>query len=242
MNVLMVVCGDAEVSAAGASGKPVEQLRLPSRPDKAAVDPVLERLGDGRLVVAGTDADLAAVVLRLLRTERLGGVQVGFVPTDPGSAAAAIYGLPATAEPGAPDTPAGSGLAAAVDLALTGDVDPVPLVRDDAGGVLVGLGLLRRVRGVAYCDDDRILRGLAARLEVTPDPTATANTASGGLVVRVWSGSLFRRRTRGAEGRAMQLGCVPANVEHDGITTELPVKRWTWYRHTEDLRLVRGLR
>jgi hypothetical protein len=42
-----------------------------------------------------------------------------------------------------------------------------------------------------------------------------------------------------AAGRAVQLGCLPAAVLRDGIAART-TDRWTWYRHTEDLRLVRG--
>src|SRR5829696_2042488 len=138
-DALVLACENGTPSVAGwpAAEAGVEVARVPSRPGREAVDPVLDRLGDRRLVVAGTDADLAAVALRLLRTERLATVLVGFVPVTPAerpSAAAATFALPA-----APDR--------ALRLALLGEVDPVPLIRDDAGGVLVGLGLLRRLRG-----------------------------------------------------------------------------------------------
>ena len=44
----------------------------------------------------GTDADLAAVVLRLMRIERLTEVPVGYVPVDrEASAVARLWGLPA---------------------------------------------------------------------------------------------------------------------------------------------------
>ena len=39
-------------------------------------------------MVCGTDADLAAVVLRLLRTERLSAVPVGYVPSSASSSTA----------------------------------------------------------------------------------------------------------------------------------------------------------
>ena len=78
-----------------------------------------------RLVVAGTDADLAAVLVRLLRRDRL-DVELAYVPADRRSAAARLWGLPHGA--------------AAVELAREGVARPAPLVRDDAGGVLVGRG------------------------------------------------------------------------------------------------------
>jgi hypothetical protein len=46
------------------------------------------------------------------------------------------------------------------------------------------------------------------------------------------------RRPETFRGRAFQIGCEPATAEHDGITHPRPVRRWTWYRHTEDLRAI----
>ena len=196
---------------------------VPSRPGKAHVDAILSDLGDQRLVVAGTDADLNAVVLRLLRTERVAEVPLAFVPSSPDSEIAALWGLPT--DP-----------ARALDLALGGDPDKVPFLRDDVGGVLVGLGVISPVRGVGYCDDDNVLRGQATRLEITPDPDGGA-----GLVVRVIHKRLLGRKVRETAGRAFQLGCLPTAITSDGIAHARQMNKWTWYRHTEDLRLVRGL-
>lgn len=213
-DVVVVTCGDASWPGGGQSG------RLSPRPGREELDPVLSTLDGRRLVVCGTDADLAAVVLRVLRTGSLADVALAYVPSSSTSAVAALWGLPVLR-------------AEAAAVALRAEVDPVPLVRDDAGGVLVGLGVVRPVRGVAYCDNEVVLRGQAARIEVTPDPEH-------GLVVRVVRRGLLGRRIRAAAGRAVQLGCLPTTVVRDGIATATP-DRWTWYRHTEDLRLVRGL-
>jgi hypothetical protein len=48
-------------------------------------------------------------------------------------------------------------------------------------------------------------------------------------------------RSASAVGRAVQVGCLDAQVVSDGVAHPRPVTRWTWYRHTEPLRLVRGL-
>jgi hypothetical protein len=174
-----------------------------------------------RLVVAGTDADLAAVVLRLLRTERLAEVAVAYLPSDPDSAVADVWGLPTDAS-------------AAATLARYGEPDRVPLVRDDNGGVLLGRGELRPLRGVVYCDDQLVLRGQASRLVVTP-------SAPAGVDVRAVRLGVLGRRTNAALGRAVQIGCLATAVVVDGVPHPRPVTRWTWYKHTEDLRLVRGL-
>jgi hypothetical protein len=196
----------------------VESVRVPSRPGKAEIDPLLGE--HDHLVVSGTDADLNAVVLRLLRKEALSGVSVGFVPATPDSAVAGLWGLPTSP-------------LHALALALRGEVDPVPLIRDDVGGVLVGRGQLGMVRGVAYCDDRVALRGPASSIEVTPDPGGP------GLAVRVVKGAIFKRPTT-LYSRAFQIGCIPTRPRSDGVAYDRAMSRWTWYRHTEDLRLVRG--
>jgi hypothetical protein len=206
MSGVVLVCGSSAVPARPG----LTRVAVSARPGKAELEPVLADRPD-RVIVAGTDADLAAVVLRMLRAERL-DVAVGFVPSGR-SVVARLWGLPADA----------------LELAVDGEPSPFPLVRDDSGGVLVGRGTIGPVHGEAYCDDQLALRGKARRIEVTPDP-------AGGVTGRV-----LRIGRRGAEfhGRAFQTGCHPTTVTHDGITHPRPVPRWTWYRHTEDLRAVR---
>ncbi len=241
-DAVLIGCGDARLPGAGPAGGLVGSLvvrlpgagpagglvggsvggrvvRLPARPGREHVDPVLESAAPGaRLVVAGDDADLAAVVLRLLRTERLGELAVAYLPARRDSAVAAGFGLPRSA-------------GAAVSLARNGRPVPAPLLRDDAGGVLLGRGELRDVRGESYCDEHLVLRGGAARFTVSPDPP-------GGLLVEVRPPGLARA-TRTWRGRAVQLACEPARVWLDGVPHPRPVTRWTWYRHTADWLLVR---
>jgi hypothetical protein len=214
----MLGCGSAVTSGdwrklTARSGSVAHEI--PATPGKSDVDPIVKGMTDGHLVVHGSDADLAAVVLRLLRTERL-DVPVGYVPVDPGSRVARVWRLP-------PDP---------VAAALDGEVTPFPLVRDDNGGVLVGLGVLVRVRGTMYCDDQTPLRGAAERVEVTPHPEH-------GLRVRVVRKGLLRNKVGEYRGRAAQFGGEPIAPVHDGVTHPRSLNRWTWYRHTEDLRIVR---
>ncbi|MFD9896302.1 hypothetical protein ACFWY9_43730 [Amycolatopsis sp. NPDC059027] len=213
---IVVACG--EDSPGFEDIDDVTSIRVPSRPGKAEIDPLLGE--HDHLVVSGTDADLAAVVLRLLRKEQLAGVSVGFVPASPDSAVASLWGLPA--QP-----------VRALALALRGEVDPVPLIRDDAGGVLVGRGVLGMVRGVAYCDEQVALRGAARSVVVEPDAEGP------GLRVRVTKGTFFKRPTT-LYSRAFQIGCIPTRPTSDGVAYPRAMNRWTWYRHTQDLRLVRG--
>ena len=226
MGALVLACGkDAghAQSPALADRDDVELRRVPDRPGKDDVDHLVKGLDGRRLVVIGTDADLAAVVLRLHRGERLAEVTVGYVPTEADSTVASLWDLPLDA-------------GRAIDVALTGEVDPVPLIRDDSGGVLVGRGVISPVRGMAYCDESVVLRGQASRITVSPDPDRGA-----GLLVQVTKRALVVKRTTAARGRACQIGCVPAIVRLDGVPHPRPVTKWTWYRNTEDLRLARGL-
>jgi hypothetical protein len=223
---IVLACGNASLNSESpklTESNDITVHQVPQRPGKADVDALVSNLGDQRLVVAGTDADLNAVVLRLLRTEKVTEVPLAYVPTSPDSEFARLWNLPT--DPGR-----------ALDLALSGEVDPVPFLRNDAGGVLVGLGVISPVRGVGYCDDDNVLRGQATRLEVTPDPDRGA-----GLVVRVIHKRLFGQKSKSTAGRAFQLGCLPTAVTSDGIPHPRQMNKWTWYRHTADLRLVRGL-
>ncbi len=181
------------------------------------IDPLLA----GRVVVIGDDADLAAVVLRLLRRELLAQVIVGFA-TDRATEVTDLWSLPL----GAPG----------VDLAVAGDPDLVPVVRDDVGGVLVGLGRLFPVRGTVYLDETRLLSGGAAQVLVQPDTER-------GLAVTIVPNRMvgFGRSARTHRGRAVQIGTVPSMVVSDGTPHDRRMERWTFYKHTVPLRLARGI-
>lgn len=217
MAALILGCGTAVTSRdwrklAPSTGSGVHEI--PATPARNDVDPLLKSEDVDRVVVHGTDADLAAIVLRLVRIERVTDVAVGYVPVDrTQSTVARLWELPDDA----------------VDVALTGSDRPLPLVRDDAGGVLLGLGVVPSVRGTVYCDDAVALRGAAARIEVTPGPK--------GVAVQVVRGRL--RRPVAFEGRAVQFGIDATVPVRDGVPYPRSMTRWTWYRHTEDLRAVR---
>ncbi|MCE3555605.1 hypothetical protein LWC33_29695 [Pseudonocardia sp. RS11V-5] len=186
----------------------VPAVALPARPGKDDVDPVLKEREPRRVIVHGDDADLASVLVRLLRRDLL-HVEVAFVPAVRRSAAALAWELPRDA----------------AALALDGPARPTPLIRDDAGGVLVGRGVLRDVEGEAYCDNSLVLRGRVRRLVAVPGP--------GGV------SALPGKGVRAATGRALQIGSTGARVEVEGVPHPRPAPRWTWYRHTADWLLVR---
>ncbi|WP_132427027.1 hypothetical protein [Pseudonocardia endophytica] len=185
-------------------------VTLGARPGRDELDPVLAD-APSRVIVRGTDGDLAAVLVRLLRKELLGAVEVAFVPSGR-SPAARAWGLPSR--------PADAGR-----LALAGRATPVPLVRDDAGGVLAGRGEIRDLHGEAYCDATRVLNGTVHRLRVEAGPDGVS--------------VLGDRGVHAATGRALQIGFTGARVTHDGVEHPREVTRWAWYRHTEPWLLVR---
>lgn len=160
-----------------------------------------------RLVVVGSEADLASVLTRLLRTDRL-DVQVAHVRR-PWHARRALHGIPTR----------------------------VPLIRDDGGTVLVGAaywlgesGLEKgsppaNLTGEAVVDDDVLFDGAVTGVRIEPTPTLP------GLRASVLSRHM--RPGRWLTGRAAQLGTPGAIVVRDGVQAARPVKRSTFYRHTE---------
>ncbi|ALL78437.1 hypothetical protein AD006_06425 [Pseudonocardia sp. EC080610-09] len=183
----------------------VRSVTVPPRPGKDVVDPLLAEHPGARLIVHGDDADLAAVVLRLLRRSAL-ATEVAYLPVDRRSAAAANWGVPVSP-------------AAAARLARTGAARPEPLVRDDNGGVLVGRGEIPDLYGEAYCDATRVFRGRVPRLVVDAGPDG----------VRIRGG----RGVTAAQGRAIQIGTTGATPVRDGEPHPREIRRWAWYRHTE---------
>jgi hypothetical protein len=148
-----------------------------------------------RVVVVGSDADLAAVLTRLLRADRL-NVEVGHVRR------------PWHAQ-----------------RARTGPARRVPLIRDETGTVIVGGAEWRGdpLRGEAVVDDTVLFDGEVTGVRIEPIDTMP------GLRATV----LGKRRRRWITGRAAQLGTDAALVVRDGVPGPRPVRRSTFYRHTE---------
>jgi hypothetical protein len=172
-----------------------------------------------RLVVVGADADLAAVLSRLLRADRL-DVEVAYVPRRRTPATRA-YRLPAGWR--------------AARRARQGSAQRVPLIRDETGSVIVGAahwrptGEAQLLHGEAVVDDAVLFDGDVAGVRI--EPTA----ALPGLRARV-SGS---RSRRWLAGRAAQLGTTGAAVIRDGVPAPRATRRSTIYRNTEGWLLVR---
>lgn len=210
VRTVLEACGDHPVEFVG---------RRPGQ----SIDPLLAAMPrDGRILVVGDDADLAAVALRLLRKDLLGRVVVGYASPRRRTPFTDLWDLPRGAR--------------AVELAERGETDVVPLVRDDVGGVMVGVGYLGPVHGTVYVDEKRVLRGAARQLKIEPDPAK-------GLAVTVTRRRVLGvgRRPETTLGRAVQIGTAPTTVVSDGIPHPRAMDRWTFYKHTEPLRLVRGV-
>jgi hypothetical protein len=173
----------------------------------------------GRLVVVGADADLAAVLTRLLRADRL-DVEVAYVPPRR-TRATRIYRVPAGRR--------------AARRARRGSARRVTLIRDETGSVIVGrAGWLpaddrRLIRGEAVVDDTTLFDGDVASVRIEP------TLALPGLRARVRG-----VRRRWVAGRAAQLGCTGVTVLRDGVTAPRPARRSTFYRNVEGWLLVRG--
>jgi hypothetical protein len=150
-----------------------------------------------RLIVVGSDADLAAVLTRLLRADRL-DIEVAHLKRRWG-----------------------------VRRAISGAAQRVPLIRDETGTVIVGAAEWAGspLHGEAVVDDTVLFDGEVAGVRIEPTPTMP------GLRAAVLSGG--GRPGRWVAGRAAQLGTTGARVIRDGIAAPRPVRRSTFYRHTE---------
>jgi hypothetical protein len=165
-----------------------------------------------RLAVAGSDADLAAVLSRLIRTDAL-DVEVAHVPPGPRSWLA-------------------------TRRAMSGAARRVPLIRDDTGTALVGAALWlppqqgAALHGEAVVDDTTLFDGDVAGVRIEPTPELpglrAAVLAGPGRGAAVLAGP----RRRWVAGRAAQLGTTGALVMRDGTMGPRQVKRSTFYRHT----------
>ncbi|WP_156660945.1 peptidase M50 [Mycobacterium sp. 852002-51163_SCH5372311] len=171
-----------------------------------------------RLVVVGNDAELAGVLTRLLRADRL-DVEVAYVPRRR-TRATRTYRLPAGRR--------------AARRARRGSARRVPLIRDETGSVIVGRARwlppqdARSVHGEAVVDDKVLFDGDVT--EVWIEPT---------LAVPGLRAALYRPWRRWVSGRAAQLGTTGVIVVRDGVPAARTARRSTFYRHVEGWLLVR---
>jgi hypothetical protein len=167
-----------------------------------------------RLVVVGADADLAALLSRLLRADRL-DIEVAYVPPRR-TRATRVYRIPAGRR--------------AARRARRGPARRVPLIRDEAGAVVVGAAEWRGadgpLHGEAVVDDTTLFDGEAAAVRIAPTLSMPGLRAS-------------TRRGRWVAGRAAQLGSTGVTVVRDGVAAPRTARRSTFYRHVEGWLLVR---
>lgn len=172
-----------------------------------------------RLVVVGADADLATVLTRLLRLDRL-DVEMGYAPHRR-TAATRVYRLPTGRR--------------AARRARRGSARRVPLIRDETGVVIAGgavwQGAEGPLRGEAVVDDATLFDGEVAGVRV--EPIAMPPGVRAAVLTR------RGRPRRWLSGRAAQLGTTGAVVVRDGVRAALPVRRSTFYRNIEGWLLVR---
>lgn len=209
-----------EIAASPSVSHLGEPAFAPQQPD--------ERL---RVVVSGTDAALSAILTRMMRADYL-WAEVAYIPTDPASPAAVLWGIPATA----------------LDLAVDGPVRPIPCIRNDAGLAVAGSATLTNADGGPYIgeivvDNEVLLRsnGRGRQLGARLVPT----THAPGLAAATLRKARFRSRTLidaslTPSGRALQSGGESILVTVDGVPAKRPVERVTFYRHLRDIQAVRG--
>ena len=113
----------------------------------------------------------------------------------------------------------------------------MPLVRDDVGGVLVGAGSTSaRSTAPSTSTSTGCCAAPPSGCEVRTGPGEGPGRHRQPAAVR--SASAAGRTT--TLGRAVQIGTVPTTVVRDGVPYPRPMDRWTFYKHTEPLRLVGG--
>lgn len=197
---------------------PLTELTAHRVASAAEVDAAVQRCR--RLIVLGSDADLAMVLTRLLRTNRL-DVEVGYAARWP-TAATRAYRL-RTGRPGA-------------RRARFGAARRMPLIRDETGTVIVGAACwlpaatLPKLHGEAVVDDTMLFDGDVAGVRI--EPTA----ALPGLRAAVLAGRMRPRRW--VYGRAAQLGSTGGAVIRDSVPAARPARRSAFYRNIEGWLLV----
>jgi hypothetical protein len=198
---------------------------LPDRHAESAADVEAVDAAIGpyrRLLVVGADAELATVLTRLLRAERL-DIEVAYLPRRR-TRATRVYRLPAGRR--------------AARRARCGTAQRVTLIRDETGSVIVGRASWvpqddqRLIHGEAVVDDTTLFDGDVAAAYIEP------TLAMPGLRAAVKTRPRIGWR-RWVTGRAAQLGSTGAAVVRDGVPASRTGRRSAFYRHVEGWLLVR---
>lgn len=213
----VVVFGDRRVPRSLAV---LAVVRADGTGDPEAIDAAIG--SSRRLVVLGGDAELAAVLTRLLRAERL-DVEVAYVPRRR-TRATRIYRLPTGFR--------------AVWRAGRGSARRVTLIRDETGSVVVGRACwappddAHWIHGEAVVDDTTLFDGDVAGVWIEPmlAPPGLRAAVAGRGPCRLWR--------RWVTGRAAQLGSTGVAVLRDGVPAARAARRSAFYRNIEGWLLV----
>lgn len=223
---------------------------LPSDPtpslDEIQKNPAVDHLGAPtfapqqpseplRVVVSGSDRALGLVLTRLMRADCM-WVEVGYVPADPQSPAAVLWG------------------AESADLAAGGPVRPIPCIRTDFGEVVAGSAELftddgaTPYYGEVVVDSDVLVHpGVEYGARLVPTVDAPGIAAAPFTSPLVPTRRFLRRQpvarldgNRTLTGRALQSGGNEIAVRIDDHLRPRPVSRVTFYRHLRDIQAVRS--
>ena len=204
-----------------------------------------------RIVVAGSDAALSAVLTRLMRSDRL-WAEVAFIPVPSTTAPAAS--TPSTTSAAAQNWGIPTSPAEALDFARTAPVRPAPLIRNDSGLAVAGSATISDASNGSFTGeviiDDHTLaatspKTFGARLvPMTDAPGILAARATSPVESQGRLRSLLRKPGRldpesVRTGRAVQAGGPQLRVIVDSVPHKRPVTRVTFYRHLRDLQIVR---
>ena len=197
-----------------------------------------------RIVVAGADAALSAVLTRLMRADNL-WAEVAFIPVRSAAAATSV----AAQNWGLPTDPA-----EALEFARTAPVRPAPLIRNDSGLAVAGSATISDATNGSFTGeviiDDHTLaatspKTFGARLvPMTDAPGILAARATSPVESQGRLRSLLRKPGQldpesVSTGRAVQAGGPQLRVIVDSVPHKRPVTRVTFYRHLRDLQIVR---
>lgn len=121
-----------------------EPARPPQQPDEEL-----------RVVVEGSDAALGAVLTRMMRGDYL-WASVGFLPAVADSPAATNWALPADREE-------------QLKIAVSGDVRPAPVIRNDTGSVVAGSASVTAFDGGPFEGEVVVDNDLLLQQQIRPD-------------------------------------------------------------------------
>lgn len=183
------------------------------------VDAALDELGERRLVVAATTAELQLVLRRLLRAGRLDAVSTAVVTVAP-PAYLRTLGLP-------------SDVAGQLRRAAAGSPRLVGVVKDDSGGLCLDSAAVTPWAGTGDSTDSPAskwwVRAVVDDEPLCDGPVRAVTLRRLGPAQLEATVRLGRWRTRTVRGRSLQLACDPALITQDGVErARARTKRTFW--------------